>query len=100
MLKKMLAGAATAAIVLMFAGQSGADLAPPSSMKVLTNPASGTAVTLRVGEKLQVRLSSNPTTGYDWQVVSTSRSLGYPTKAFRPSAPMRMGSGGITYLTW
>jgi inhibitor of cysteine peptidase len=51
------------------------------------------------GDDVVVRLTSNPATGYDWQVVTTDRTFGYPTTAFEP-ASLATGSGGKRVLTW
>jgi inhibitor of cysteine peptidase len=63
---------------------------------------SGNGLTFDVleGESVIVRLPSNPSTGYEWQVVSTDRTFGYPaTVNFIPS-PLDVGEGGITELVW
>ena len=53
------------------------------------------------GSNITVKLTSNPTTGYDWHVLSTSKSLGYPTKTFSGGgANAPVGSGGTTKLVW
>ncbi len=53
------------------------------------------------GQYVVVRLPSNPVTGYDWQVVSTDRTFGYPEVTdFISDDSGRPGSGGITELVW
>jgi predicted secreted protein len=47
-----------------------------------------------------VRLPSNPSTGYEWQVVSTDRSFGYPAEVNFVPSPLDVGEGGITEMVW
>lgn len=97
------------------AGCASDDAAPPPAestpdtsdaedeLKALTikDADNGKAFQVLQGSNITVKLASNPTTGYDWHVLSTSKSLGYPTKTFSgggASAPV--GSGGTTKLVW
>ncbi len=66
-------------------------------VQTFTDPESGTTVTLRPGGKLNLKLDSNPTTGYYWYLKDIDASLvdqiseGY----FADPAPEGMvGSGG------
>ena len=66
-------------------------------VQTFTDPESGTSVTLRPGGKLNLKLDSNPTTGYYWYLKDIDASLvdqiseGY----FADPAPEGMvGSGG------
>lgn len=59
----------------------------------------GKTVPVKVGQPIVVALSSNPTTGYDWQVESTDKTFGYPVKEFTP-ASSKVGASGTTTLTW
>jgi len=48
-----------------------------------------------------VSLPTNPSTGYQWKVVSTDGAFGYPAKTdYLPEQPVLDGSGGIDKLTW
>jgi len=52
------------------------------------------------GDPVVVRLPSNPSTGYDWQVASTDRTFGYPIDVVYMPSPLDVGEGGITELVW
>lgn len=54
-------------------------------------------VSLVLGDKLEVSLQSNPSTGYQWQVASLDMDVLDWTDgpSYVPSAPQRIGSGGI-----
>jgi inhibitor of cysteine peptidase len=60
------------AAVLMFASKSQAVAA---AARVITDADKGGSVQLRMGEILEVHLSSNPTTGYKWYVHPKSTPL-------------------------
>lgn len=66
----------------------------------VTEADNGKTVTVTEGQDLLVKLPSNPSTGYSWNVVATDRSFGYPseTKFFPDGAGV--GSGGVERLTW
>jgi len=72
--------------------------AKPSPV-LLFDADNGKTVSAKVGQPIVVALSSNPSTGYDWQVSSTDKTFGYPTKEFNASST-KVGSGGTTTLTW
>lgn len=58
--------------------------------------------TIRVmeGQLFAIALSSNPSSGYDWKVVSTDKTLGYPYRTSWSSGSSAVGSGGTTWLFW
>jgi predicted secreted protein len=61
----------------------------------------GKSFSVAQGKNVVVSLPSNPSTGFDWQVVQVDKSLGYPAKTFvggGKNAPV--GAGGTTKLTW
>lgn len=67
---------------------------------VIDETCNGSSFDVMEGDRVVVRLPSNPSTGYEWQVVSTDRSFGYPAEVtFRPS-PLDVGEGGITEMVW
>lgn len=81
-----------------------AEAAPETSVAELngiaiTEADNGRTVTVTEGRDVIVRLPSNPTTGYTWQVVSTDPTFGYPSKTFIPGSAAT-GSGGIEQFTW
>ena len=49
------------------------------------------------GSNVTVKLASNPTTGYDWYVRATSKSLGYPTKTFLGAL---LGPSSTTFFSY
>ncbi len=75
---------------------SGADEIRAQSIDESSN---GKTVTLAHNQNLIIKLKSNPTTGYQWRVVSTDRTLGYPEDKFVSNSGA-IGSGGIQKLTW
>jgi len=66
----------------------------------VTDADNGKTVTVTEGQNLLVKLQSNPSTGYGWEVVSTDRTFGYPSaEKFFPNGG-GVGSGGIERFTW
>ncbi len=66
----------------------------------LTEADDGKTVNVVEGQNVLVKLKSNPTTGYKWEVVSTNRTFGYPSATkFFPNGGA-VGSGGIERFTW
>jgi len=60
----------------------------------------GGQVSLRVGEKLLVALTGNPTTGYEWEVEDEPPFLSrIEGAAYRPSSPL-IGGGGVFYFRY
>lgn len=64
----------------------------------------GKTFTIERGTEFKLALASNPTTGFQWRVVSTTRTLGYPSPkegTFQaPLAEAPIGSGGKQLFTW
>ena len=71
----------------------------PMSEKVLTAEDEGSRVELRVGQALVVRLESNPTTGYGWEVAGSTepalRQVG--ETEFEPQSDL-LGAPGVEIL--
>lgn len=68
-----------------------------AAVQTFTDPASGTEITLRPGGKLQLKLDSNPTTGYYWYLKDIDASkVDQLSEAYNADpAPAGMtGSGG------
>jgi inhibitor of cysteine peptidase len=64
---------------------------------ILEDPDSGSTIYLVQGEVLQVRLPSNPSTGYSWALVTNAPSVLRPTAAepkYDPPAKTVPGAGG------
>src|SRR5687768_10038911 len=66
----------------------------------LTEKDDGKTVTVTEGQNLVVKLQSNPTTGYKWQVVSTDRTFGYPSDERFLRNTDAVGSGGLQRFSW
>jgi len=64
----------------------------------------GKSFTVEKGGDIKLQLSANATTGYKWKIVSTSRSLGYPTNRDGqyqgPGGGGPVGGGGSTLWVW
>ena len=63
----------------------------------------GKTVTLVVGEKLEIMLASNPTTGYSWQVVDDAGgivSLSADPEYVQDPGPEVVGRGGAERLSF
>ena len=67
---------------------------------VLQEADSGRTFIVVEGQRVVVRLDSNPSTGYGWRVVATDKSLGYPQESYEPSGVVMPGSGGVQTFTW
>ena len=66
---------------------------------VVTEAAKGKTIKVKEGQDLTLALPGNPTTGYQWKVISTDRTFGYPTEKFSPGGP-GVGSGGTSQFVW
>jgi inhibitor of cysteine peptidase len=62
--------------------------------------ASGSRVALVRGDRLQITLASNPSTGYSWRVLTASRSVLKMTASTYKGAAGRPGAGGAQTLTF
>ena len=72
-------------------------LAGAAPVQTFTDPESGTTITLRPGGKLNLKLDSNPTTGYYWYLkdIDASRVDELSERYFADPAPEGItGSGG------
>jgi len=75
----------------------------PTTAVILDESADQTTVDVQKGQDVVVRLPSNPSTGFGWEVLSTNRTFGYPkTSTFEatPSSGPIVGSGGTEVFTW
>ncbi|MCK5313794.1 MAG: protease inhibitor I42 family protein [Anaerolineales bacterium] len=67
----------------------------------MTEENNGSTVDLDIGDRLEITLESNPTTGYQWETIGDISSylhqLGEPV--YEPSGE-RIGSGGKTIFTF
>jgi inhibitor of cysteine peptidase len=71
-----------------------------AAAKEITAKDNGAAVTAKVGDKLDVVLESNPTTGFEWEKESGDaavvKMLGEPVYSPTPTSTQVVGSGGTT----
>lgn len=56
--------------------------------------ANGKSLTLKKGDTLVVRLSANPSTGYDWAIGSKPNALRLVKRTYLGAPPQRPGQGG------
>lgn len=68
----------------------------------LTAPDNGSHLTLHPGELLRISLPANPSTGYDWHVISMPDAhLKLIEQEFMPgSDTLRVGAPGVTVLVF
>ncbi len=78
------------------------DYVSVSNQIVITESDDGKTFEVKEGTDIVVKLSSNPSTGYDWSVTNTNRTFGHPasTEYVADAGPMLAGSGGTTVMTW
>jgi inhibitor of cysteine peptidase len=73
-----------------------------NSLVTIGDSDSGKTITVPKGDKVIVRLASNPTTGYQWQIRSLDQEylmlVGEPM--YDPSKTDRIGSGGTQVFTF
>ena len=90
-------GLVLAVVVLVAAASAGA--ATGKTVR-LGAEANGTRVTLVRGDRLVVRLASNPSTGYNWMLVDVTRSVVRPTASTYTGRSRVPGSGGYQTLVF
>ncbi len=66
----------------------------------ITDSDNGKSFTVKSGPAIVVSLPANGTTGYEWSVTATDRTIGYPHYEYKPSQPINIGSGGTAVFTW
>lgn len=76
------------------------DSADELKAKSVTDADNGKTITVTEGQNVIVKLGSNPTTGYRWEVASTDRRIGYPKETFVKNTDGAVGSGGTQKFTW
>ncbi len=68
---------------------------------VLVDPANGKKVSVKAGRDFVLKLHGAAGNGYQWKVVSTDRSFGYPeVTETSEGAPGSVGGPLLTTLTW
>jgi predicted secreted protein/heat shock protein HslJ len=77
--------------------------APSPADKTLTNSDDGMTIGLKIGQMLAVRLDSNPSTGYSWQVSQVDDAVlkqqGEPQFIQPPEAPPGAGGAQVFLFT-
>jgi inhibitor of cysteine peptidase len=63
-----------------------------NAMRTYTEPSQ--VITVNVGQDFTIALSSNPTTGYDWEYTSVYQWMQSLGKTYQPDTPILTGSGG------
>jgi inhibitor of cysteine peptidase len=59
----------------------------------------GKTFAVKQGQDVVVSLPANATTGYEWSVLSTDKSFGYPEESYVASGSS-VGGGGTSIFTW
>lgn len=74
---------------------------PEQSNMQLTEADAGRLIELRVGDKLEITLPGNPTTGFQWEVSAVDSAILQPIgePQFEPSSDA-VGSGGKVTLSF
>jgi inhibitor of cysteine peptidase len=90
-------GLVLAVVVLVAAASAGAATGKTVRLGAKAN---GTRVTLVRGDRLVVRLASNPTTGYNWMLVDVTRSVLRPTASTYKGTGRLPGSGGFQTMVF
>ncbi|MCC6806384.1 MAG: protease inhibitor I42 family protein [Deltaproteobacteria bacterium] len=60
----------------------------------------GKTIIVKQGTDVRITLGSNPTTGYQWSVLSADNSIGLPTGKYVPGTPATTGGGGMQEFVW
>jgi inhibitor of cysteine peptidase len=73
----------------------GSDDGGGGAREVLDGSDVGTEITLGVGEEFEVRLDSNATTGYAWQVVEQPDAIALVSSEYVAPDTSLVGAGGV-----
>jgi predicted secreted protein len=77
------------------------DPEPPGYLVVLVEEDNGMTVTVDQGTDIMLQLYADPSTGYEWTVVRTDPTFGYPaSNEFIPDEEVESGEGGIQQMIW
>ncbi len=81
-------------------GDSEDDEIRATGVKV-TDADEGKTIKVEEGQSVILMLPANATTGYEWKVTGTTRTLGYPKSRYlKPSSDGPVGAGGMARFTW
>lgn len=64
----------------------------------ITESDDGTTRTIKLGDTIDVQLKGNPTTGYAWKLLASSRSFPLQKEEFVADQPQLVGSGGTYHF--
>lgn len=70
----------------------------PGKVTVITEAMNGTTRTIKLHETIDVQLAGNPTTGYAWHLLASSKSFPLQKEEYVPSKPQLIGSGGVYHF--
>jgi predicted secreted protein len=89
-----------AATILTFLSLVALAPAAEARTKTVVDPQNNSTIQVQQGDNLALKLKATAGTGYQWKVVSTDRSLGYPTVKVEDLSPGRVGGALLYVLTW
>jgi inhibitor of cysteine peptidase len=72
--------------------------AKPGKVIVIAESMNGTTQSMKLGETIDVQLAGNPTTGYAWQLLTSSKSFPLQKQEYVPNKPQLLGSGGVYHF--
>ena len=67
---------------------------------VIEESGNGKTFTVTEGQDVIVRLSTNPSTGYEWKVKTTDRTFGYPDSSDIKDVSDNIGGSATQEFTW
>ncbi len=71
-----------------------------TSAIIIDKSLDGQTVVINMGDTVDVQLAGNPTTGYAWHLLNSSRSFPLQTEEYVPDQPILTGSGGTYHFTF
>jgi predicted secreted protein len=75
-----------------------------TQFKLISDDDNGKTITITKGKPFHISLASNATTGFKWKVVSTTRSMGYPSpkdgEHIQPAGNRPTGALGRQVFKW
>ena len=77
-----------------------AQIQPSRSPILLTEADNGKLITLKKGDRIQIKLAENPTTGFQWAINTPKNFLSLEKSDYVAASPQLMGSGGERILTF
>ena len=90
----------TFSVTVVVLEESPSDPGIPARAILIEQNADGQTFEAEVGQDIIVRLSANPSTGYQWQVVAVDRTFGYPAATYFSPDSELAGSGGMVEFVW